>query len=302
MDGDLVLQWLSSREHGSMSDVVSSVGAVMDGVPSVNLPAARAYLWRLEVLGYLDQSWSEGKWRIRPTLVTQLPGSSAFALVIGKRSPVLEARLEADMVLHRLAPVRPGTGPLSDPRTLIVEYDNEAELHEAAASSGAAFISCAAMSIAEGLPSIGLGPLAGGPNTQSSPLQMFNVQTAKFMHVEIFRRDGLYRQKVNGRSVYWLLESGIWYSTTYSEGVCLAKAEIDIDCLELKITEDADDPIGTLRVDNGLPLPMPHLQALTFCSGFHPDKTSDGSLTFENVPSSVASAVARSVHQQLQII
>ncbi|MFB9166538.1 hypothetical protein [Arthrobacter psychrochitiniphilus] len=285
-----------------MTDVVASVGAVMDGVPPENVQAARSYLWRLEVLGHLDQSWSEGKWRIRPTMVTQLPGSSAFALVVGKRSPELEERLEADTVLHKLEQSRSGIGSLSDPRTLIVEYDNEAELRQVASSSGADFISCAALSIAEDLPSLGLGPLAGGPNTQGSPVQMFNVRMGKFMHVETFHRDGLFKQKVNGRSVYWLLRSGIWYSTTYAEGVCLTRVDIDKECFELQITEDADDPIGMLRVDKGLPLPMPHFQALTLCSGFHPDKTSDGSWTFENIPSSVANAVAQSVHQQLQIV
>lgn len=302
MDGDLVLHWLSSREFGSMTDVVSSVGAVMDGLPPANVNAARTYLWRLEVLGHLDQLWSESKWRMRPTMVTQLPGSSAFALVVGQRSPELEARLEADMVLHKLEQPRSGTGSLGDPRTLILEYNNEAELREVAFSSGANFVSCAAISVAEDLPLLGLGPLAGGPNTQGSPVEMFNFHTAKFMRVETFHRDGLFKQTVNGRSVYWLLRSGIWYSTTYAEGVCLTKADIDTDCLELHITENVDDPIGTLRVDKGLPLPIPHRQALTLCSGFHPNKTSDGSWTFENVPSSVAKDVARSVHQQLQIV
>lgn len=158
------------------------------------------------------------------------------------------------------------------------------------------------MSIAEDLPSLGLGPLAAGPNTQGFPVEMFNIRTGKFMHVETFHRDGLFKQKVNGRSVYWLLRSGTWYSTTYAEGVCLTRVEIDKESLELQITEHADDPIGMLRVDKGLPLPVAHRQALTLCSGFHPNRTSDGSWTFENVPSSIAKDVARSVHQQLQIV
>lgn len=302
MDGDLVLQWLSSRGYGSMTDVVASVGAVMDGVPSENMQAARSYLWRLEALGHLDQLWSESKWRIRPTMVTQLPGSSAFALVVGKRSPELEERLEADMVLHKLEQSRSGTGSLGDPRTLIVEYDNEAELREFASSSGVDFISCAGLSMAAGLPSLAPGSLAGGPNIHGAPVQMFNVHTGKFVHVETFLRDGLFKQNVNGRSVYWLLRTGIWYSTTYAEGVCITRADIDKECLELQITEEADDPIGMLRVARSLPLPMPHFQALTLCTGFHPNRTSNGGWTFENIPSSVAKDVARSVHQQLQIV
>ena len=130
---------------------------------------------------------------------------------------------------------------------------------------------------------------------------MFNVYRREFTHVETFRRDGLFSQTVNGRPQYWLLRSGLWFSVGYAEGLCLTMSELDNKCLQLKIVEDAEDPIGTLRVDAALPLPIQHRQALALCSGVSPVKPPGGSWTYENVPHSVALAVARSVHQHLQL-
>lgn len=301
MDGDRVLEWLSFRGHGRLSDVTSSVAALMDGHPRARTKAARAYLRRLEVLGHLDLLWSESKWRIRPTVLTQLPGSSAFALVIGERTGELEDRLEAEVVLHKVGPTKTGTASLGDPGILLLEYDSEAELIEVAAHAGASFIPCAALSVAANLPLLGPGPRSAGPNTYGSAVEMFNVFHREFTRVEAFRRDGLFRQTVNGRWQYWLFRSGFWSSVGYAEGMCLTMSEVDSKCLQLKILEDVEDPIGTLRVNATLPLPVQHRQALALCSGVSPVKTPGRAWTYENVPNSVALAVARSIHQHLQV-
>lgn len=301
MDGDLVLEWLSFRGHGRIPDVTSSVAALMDGRPRARTNAARAYLRRLEVLGHLDLLWSASKWRIRPTVLTQLPGSSAFALVIGKRTMELQGRLEAEAVLHKVIPPKTGTASLDDPGILLLEYDSEAALSEVAANAEATFIPCAALSLAADLPLLGPGPRSAGPNTHGSAVEMFDFFQREFIHVESFRRDGLYRQTVNGRWQYWLFSSGLWSSVGYAEGVCLTMSEVDSKCLRLTILEDVEDPIGTLRVDATLPLPVQHRQALALCSGVSPVKSPGGAWIYENVPNSVALAVARSIHQHLQV-
>jgi len=302
MDGDLVLEWLSFRGHGRLSDVASSVAAVMDSPPRTRAYAARAYLRRLEVLGHLDLQWSEGKWRIRPTVLTQLPGSSAIALVIGKRTAELEGRLESEAVLHRVVPPTSRTVSLGDPGILLLEYDSEAELSDVATNAGAKFIPCAALDLAANLPLLALGARAAGPNTYGSAVEMFNVLEREFTQVETFRRDGLFKQKVNGRWQYWLLRSGRWSSIGYAEGMCLTMSEVDSRCLQLKIFEDVDeDPIGTLHVNGALPLPVQHQRALALCSGVNAVKAPDGTWAYDNVPNSVALAVARSIHQHLQV-
>lgn len=301
MDGDLVLEWLSFRGYGSLSDATSSVAALMDGVPHARTRAARAYLRRLEVLGHLELSWSESKWEMRPTMLTQLPGSSALALVIGKRTTELEDWLEAEVVLHKVASPNSGTASLGDPGILLLEYDSEAELSKVAARAGASFIPCAALSAAAKLPLLGPGPRSAGPNNYGSEIEAFNVYKREFTRVEAFQRDGLFRQTVNRRYQYWLYRSGLWSLTGYAEGMCMTISEMDSKCMQLKILEDVEDPIGTLTVKAILPLPVQHRQVLALCSGVSPVKASGGAWTYENVPNSVALAVARSIHQHLQV-
>lgn len=301
MHGDLLLQWLSWRGHGSISDVTSSVAALVEGSAQTKINIARAYLRRLEVLGHLDLSWSDSKWRIQPTVITQLPGSSALALVFGHRTPELEERLETEAVPRAIEPVGSASALLSDPRTLLLEYDSESELSDVAANVGAIFIPCVASTLAENLPLLSPGPKSGGPNKQGSPIGLFSVSTQEFVIVDGFRRDGLFRQKINGRSEYWLFRSRNWFSTSYSEGICLALSEKHTKYLQLRVVERTDDPIGTLSVDAVLPLPVQHRRALVSCSGTNPVIAPGGAWAYENVPVSVASAIARSVHQHLQV-
>ncbi|WP_427173794.1 hypothetical protein [Arthrobacter sp. 92] len=81
----------------------------------------------------------------------------------------------------------------------------------------------------------------------------------------------------------------------------MTMAEIGTKGLRLTIQEDAEDPIGSLTVSPMLPLPVQHRQALALCSGVSPVKPPGGAWTYENVPNSVALAVARSIHQHLQV-
>ncbi|WP_142030495.1 hypothetical protein [Arthrobacter sp. SLBN-112] len=234
--------------------------------------------------------------------MTQLPGSSALALVIGKRTAELEGRLESEAVLHRVVPPKSRTASLGDPGILLLEYDSEAGLRDVSANAEATFIPCAASHVAANLPLLALGPRAAGPNAYGSAVGMFNVFEREFIQVETFRRDGLYKQKVNGRWQYWLLRSGHWSSIGYAEGMCLTMSEVDSKCLQLKIVEDVDeDPIGTLHVNGSLPLPVQHQRALALCSGVSAVRAPDGTRTYDNVPNSVALAVARSIHQHLQV-
>ena len=302
MDGDLLLEWLSFRSHGRLPDATSAVASLLNGLPQARSRAARAYLRRLEVLGHLDLLWAESNWRIRPTALTQLPGSSAFAIVIGRRTADLEDRLEAEVALHKVGATKTGLASLDDPKILLIEYESEAELSEVAAKAGVSFIPCAALSIAGNLPLIGPGPRSAGPNTHGSAIDMFSIFQREFTHVEVFRRDGLFRQKVNGRWQYWVLRSGLWSSVGYADGVCLTISEVDKKCLQLKALEYGEDPIGTLEVDPTLPLPVQHRQALALCSGVSPVKDPSGAWTYKNVPTSVALAVARSIHQHLQML
>lgn len=297
MDGDLFLNWLSARRSGTLPDATRTAAALVSGVSDPR--AARRYLRRLEDLGHIDLAWSKNTWQIRPRTLTHLPGSSAFVLILGERSVGLEERIDSEFALHVMRPPAREDDTFSDPAALLLEYDTEAELREMAAAIEATFVSCAAVSVARSLTPLRPGAISSGPNRLGSPIQMFTTSTG-FADIDFPRRDGLYRQLTNGPFNYWIFEAGTWAVTSHDEGICLINGMRRRDLLEFHPEDNDGEPVGTLRVDAGLPLPAPHRRALTLCIGLSALSERTGAWTYRNVPLSVAHLVAKSLHQQLR--
>lgn len=301
MDTDLILRWLSYRRWGRISSAKTSMASLVDAPAPRGMSVATSVLARLETLGYIDLDWGENTWRIRPPLVTHVPGSTAFAIVLGGRTGQIDGELNNNFCVHYVKPRSWGALSLLDPMTLLLEYDTELELREIAARIDGNFRESAAQSLAAQLLPLHLGSPTGGPSKIGSTIEKYAIRTHSFIEVESTRPDGLYRQKINGRFRFWILESGSWYSTTYAEGICLLRSEDDLTYLRLTIAEDSEDPIGILEVDRQLPLPLQHRRALTYCTGLHATQTSAGISTYYNVPLSVASLVTESLHHYLQV-
>ncbi|MCX2746282.1 hypothetical protein OOZ51_00450 [Arthrobacter sp. MI7-26] len=253
----------------------------------------------MEDLGHIDLAWSKNTWQIRPRTLTHLPGSSAFALILGERSVGFEEHVDSEFALHVMRSPAMESNTFRDPAALLLEYDTEAELREMAEAIEATFVSCAAVSVARSLTPLRPGAISSGPNRLGSPIQMFTTSTG-FTDIDFPRRDGLYRQLANGRFNYWIFEAGTWAVTSHDEGVCLINGMHRHDLLKFRPKDNDGEPVGTLYVDSGLPLPGPHRRALTLCSGLSALTGRTGVWTYRNVPFSVALQVAKSLHQQLQ--
>ncbi|WP_336705558.1 hypothetical protein [Micrococcus terreus] len=296
MDGDLFLNWLSARRDGKIPQAAEAAAALVAGDPDVR--AARQYLRRLEDLGHLDLDWASNTWRIRPRALTHLPGSSAIALLLGERPGGFQESLDSEFALQVIPPLVTGGGRLNDPAALLLEYDNEAALQEAAQTIGATFVSCAAVSTAHCLEPLQPGPQASGPAGNAAPIQMFTPPRG-FTEVGFPRRDGLFRQLANGRYNHWIFQEGDWMRTTLDEGICLVNGRVHKNLLEFHPTDNDGEPVGTLTVDGRLSLPTAHRRCLTLCSGLSPVEHQSGARGYPNVPASVARAVAKSLHQEL---
>ncbi|WP_461174172.1 hypothetical protein M1D93_05590 [Arthrobacter sp. Z1-9] len=297
MDGDLFLNWLSARRSGALPDATRTAAALVSGVSDPR--AARRYLRRLEDLGHIDLSWTANTWQIRPRTVTHLPGSSAFALILGERPVGFEQHVDSEFALRVIRPPAADNDRFSDPAALLLEYDTEAELRDMAEAIEATFVSCAAVSVARGLTPLQPGAISSGPNRLGSPIQMFTT-SAGFTDIDFPRRDGLYRQLANGPFNHWIFEAGSWAVTSQDEGICLINGMRRRDLLEFHPEDNDGEPVGTLLVDAGLPLPAHHRRALTLCSGLRALTERTGAWTYRNVPLSVAHLVAKSLHQQLR--
>lgn len=296
MDGDLFLNWLSTRQDGKIPQAAEAAAALVAGDPDVR--AARQYLRRLEDLGHLDLDWASNTWRIRPRTLTHLPGSSAFALLLGERPAGFQESVDSEFALQAIPPRVTGSGRLIDPTALLLEYDSEATLQETAQTIEATFVSCAAVSSAQCLEPLQPGLPASGPTRDAAPIQMFSPPRG-FTEVAFPRRDGLFRQLANGRYNHWIFQEGDWMRTTLDEGICLVNGRAHKNLLKFHPTDEDGEPVGTLTVDGRLSLPAAHRRCLTLCSGLSPVEHQSGARGYPNVPASIARAVAESLHQKL---
>ncbi|MEG9247157.1 hypothetical protein V6S67_03580 [Arthrobacter sp. Soc17.1.1.1] len=301
MDGDLLLHWLSSREKDSFGTAITAIAAMAEGTAQARHKAAWTCLRGMEELGHLDLLRAESRWCIRPTTITQLPGPAALALIIGRRTPDLEAHLDDAAALHRIDPAPSGAVSSGRPSTLLLEYDSEADLEQIATRAGALFVSCIATARAGKLEPLAPGLRTAGPNQHGSQIDRYSVRARRFETAGTMRENGLFRQLVHGRNQYWIHRAGEWFSTTHAEGVCLSLKGDGTSYLRFLDAEGTGDPAGTLRVDPALVLPVRCRQVLTLCSGVSPAYTADRAWMYHNVPLSVAAAVARCVHQSLRV-
>lgn len=300
MDGDLFLRWLSLRGEGNLRNLAKTVLDQATGTTPPSLTSARYYLRGLEDLGHIDLSWSDNTWRIRPPTITNLPGTSAVALVSGERFTGLHSILDSEFLLHEIAsPQREGT-VFADPAILLIEFDDEDDLSSAAKRLGGVYVPCSAFSIAASLTRVTSGSKAS-PNYEGAPLEMYDISAYRFIGVDFPRKNGLFRQMANGRYNYWIYKDGTSAWTNYDEGICLLWGEAGKAGLQLAIAKDSADAVGTLHVDSRLPLPPQQRRALTLCSGLRPRVGKEG-LEYRNVPASVATYVASSVHQRLAVV
>lgn len=295
MDGDLFLNWMSARQEGKISQAERAAAALIDGPPDVR--AARAYLRRLEDLGHLDLDWDSSRWKMRPRVLTHLPGSPAFVLVLGERPAGFQEFLDSEFALQVIPPLVTAGDRLNDPAALLLEYDSEETLQETAEAIEATFVSCAAVSAAKCLKPLEPGCLASGPTRNAAPIQMFTPSRG-FTEVDFPKRDGFFRQMANGRYNHWICQEGVWARTTLDEGICLVNGRDRKDLLMFHDTDYDGEPVGTLAVDGLLPLPTAHRRCLTLCSGLSPVEGERGDRSYLNVPASVARAVTESLHQE----
>jgi hypothetical protein len=117
--------------------------------------------------------------------------------------------------------------------------------------------------------------------------------------------DGLCRVTIHGRTRFRYRSGTDWYDTDRAQGILWLLAETGVDDVirwQAQRDEGAQ-PIGTVFMDQGAPLPPLQSRALVLCSG-QPARFSHSARTaiYPNVPVKIAERVAHSIRQQISMI
>lgn len=298
-----MLLWMSETGAGSVRDLRERV-IWLARTADLRISRTRGGRWLrdLSALAYTEVDWHNDRWAMAPAVVTRLPASDGTAVLTGSRRPGLVEQLEASEMSILYHQAAPAAGDLPAPTSILIQYDDVNGLREAAASVGATYAGCAALSLAEGLPDVRLGPPAPPPASSNATVERLAEGEGIVFTPSNTDKDGLYRLKLQGRLAHLYQLDGQWHHCDLAVGVFTHHARRGRSVIRWRgerQTEDGD--IGTLFVDWGSPLPSLQARTLTLCSGL-PPRFSAAARTaiYGNVPAAVATAVAKSLLQRLQ--
>ncbi|MGW2330614.1 hypothetical protein ACWC5C_33370 [Streptomyces sp. NPDC001700] len=306
--GDLLLRWVSELGEGALSDVQQGMWWLAAArCPDVEPGAPGRWLRDAISLAYLDIDWRNRRWCAAPPVLTRLPQARGLAVLTGSRTAAFEGRLELAVQDGLIEVFRvPSTRPTRDiplPTSLLVQFDEEAELKEWSGGLGVTYTPCFALQSAALLPLISLEARASVPEF-GKPLERYNLDRRTYQWMRRPQGDGLYRiRQSDGKRVCQVLRDGAWYETGHEEGVYAVLGEQGPDADVLRWFPDKEPGcglIGTLHVDWGYPLPDLHRRVATLCSGLAPRINEHAeNLAYDNVPKDVAEKIADSLGQHL---
>ncbi|MGW5713817.1 hypothetical protein [Streptomyces olivaceus] len=306
--GGILLRWLSESRSGKAS-------ALRDGV------RGQAQAWGLELKEYADWDWMRkatalgfvdvdlraDRWSVAPPVLTRLPHADGLAVLTGARTARISARVEEaarEWMELIVVPHRPEAGQAPLPDTLLFQYEDPRALREAAELLGARYVPCAALRLVELLPHAAPGPESAPPGgSTANTLEKYELRLQRFVPVARDDEDGLYRWRgADYARLTRVRSNGVFHTVERETGIYLELARHRTGVMRWRPESGKGRAgIGRLFVDRYAPLPALHERAAVLCSGFPP---SAGKQTqtraYENVPRTLAEAIAASLCQNLE--
>jgi hypothetical protein len=311
MVGELLLRWMSESGTGRVPDLKDRAAWL---ARTADLPirdfAFTSWLRTASALGHCEIDWDGGRWSVAPPAVARLPEADATAVLAGaRRQPhidQLDAALETEGMLSARRTGIQDEGQIPPPDTVMIWFDSESQLRSLSDRLGIRYAGCAASGIARMLPSVQLGALAAPPAAGTALEVLSSANPRRFAPAEPVasrHRDGLYRYKAHGRNRYLTRREGDWYDCDLSTGMALELVRLGTSALRWRPELGSGrDHVGTLLADAYVPIPALHERALVLCSGFPPRfQPMTEVYAYDNVPLTIARAVAASLGQRLQV-
>jgi hypothetical protein len=257
----------------------------------------------MSALAHAEVAWQADRWSVAPPVITPLPCSDGIAVLAGSRRAGFVERLERADVAVTVYQPEAGPESLPVPAAVFAQYDDLDGLTTAAVEVGLTYSACSARMLAQRLAPVQLGDEAPPPAIGNPTLQRFSPDQMVFLPAGA-EHDGLYRVRLHGllRHLYRL--NGIWHNCERAAGTFIEYARVGrVSVIRFRPERDyPGGPVGSAFIDGESPLPALHARTLTMCSGLPPRFSQAArTTTYANVPATVATAVAESLQQRIQL-
>ena len=257
-----------------------------------NPKGAAYYLKPLTSVGHMEYDPAILDWvYVTPATLVETATTNQYVLV-GSRTPDLISKIEEIVLskggeLCRIPEVDvPTTIFLHDLAKVSIQEIESIGIH--ISSEFSAKLSCV-------LPNLRLDSFDQDQSTLNAPIEKFNIDTLQYDNNQSNMSDGLYRMLNYGRYIHFLKLNNIQRKVPPEWGAWLILRAFRKNKLIYY-----NKGQQTLRVKSRLSMPLLANRCAVLCSGRVP-KWINGYYCYPNVPIEIASRIAKSLNQQLEV-
>ena len=296
MNWNLLLEWVSECGAGTWAQLRE--GCEWLGSQGGGERPAWWAAHRLASLGYLEIDWAAQRWSATPPVLTMLPRGGGFAIAAGGRTRTFRTRL-SEAAAERSGLWLTAVQQPDAPDALFVQCEDDREVAALARDVGAVFDVLASDHLCRLLPRLDaeVSPYPDGPPQRGFEVRRFDAQAKRpgWVPAERLGVPGLYRVEVFWREeTWWSPSAGQFGRVDRAQGLYLELRR----CNRAVLDWEPDTRNGTLIVPSFATLPVLHGRAAYLCCGLAPAPV-NGALRYNNVPATVASAIASSLGQRI---
>lgn len=287
--GNLVFEWMCANKKGSIRNLIDGICWIARCDNSYD---AREWLYSVSALGHCDLDWKNGRWRITSPRLIRLPNSDGAIAYIGFRKHQWN-KVISDISAFIEDEVKPqATKILPLPPPVYFQIDSHEQIEELCQVLEAEYFPTAAFDVADSLVNVNSTlsrpSLPPAFDTDLEKLEIENVpQWVKQLSSPSLLRDGVYRVRTVEGKKFLEKIGDEWYRLDSS--IIYFRDFVRQGRNPFEYVKDPDRPgMGDLFLPRFLHFPVPHLRALTFCSGRLADVTSSpDEVCFANIPEKI---------------
>jgi hypothetical protein len=306
---------MAKQHTGTLSSLVRDVAWASGG----DRQSVNRWIRRLQALGVVTVDWRRAQWTSNPCEITDLPGGTQTALLMGARpaSPAFYDHLGA---VVEQPPPEDLQLPL--PATVWLQYTEPSQVRDFAAATGANVAACTADVLTRSLAPFDPGP-SSDPPARSGSVEKFDPVTGRFTTADLTRQrplPGLYRYALFGRLHRYALlrqpprQTGhhrhdpavpaqeTWHQVDRRAGIhhVLPPTAFPLQWRPYaKAGPVSPATLGRLTASWTAPLPLAQERAAVSCTGLAALRTTDGE-RYDGVPFRIADRIAHSLHRRLE--
>ena len=225
-ESEALIIWIANKSHGTFSELKEAIRRIVKSKSS-----DESYIWPvingLESLRYIGRSSNGEGWHALGQQIVVLPGKDGLAILTGcfNREPIIDIGEEFGFwPTYMPAALDPATARLL-PETMYIETPNVQSYGDFQRKTGCGYLNvedAMAQLIYSG--GMELKEEVAPPRYDTGDLERFDLSCLSYRASPIASMDGLYKQRVCGRLMYWIRSNDIWYRTDRGHGPWLWRA------------------------------------------------------------------------------